>query len=217
MIIELFGLSKTGKTITANSLRTQERYVFDFKKTTTLKKLSLFTNYTLRNPLTTIKLFHLLNKNHISTNYKVWLMRNSYLASVLAKYNLIKNKENQIFIEEFSLQSLFMILQKKSNKTEISKAINLLPKSNSLLLFERSREQRHKIYKKPHPTFRINPTMYPGGWINVEYAKQWMENMEHNYEIIKEIIQENYQEDKLIFKELNLDLPKVYSSKQQSL
>ena len=110
-----------------------------------------------------------------------------------------------------------MILQKKSNEEEISKAINLLPKSNSILLFERSKEQRHEIYKKPHPIFTINPTMYPGGWINVEYAKQWMENMEYNYEIIKKIIQENYQEDKLILKDLNLKLPKAYSSKQQSL
>ena len=56
--------------------------------------------------------------------------------------------------------------------------------------------------------------MYPGGWIDINYAKKWMEIMEHNYEIIKEIILENYVESTL--KDSTLKIPKnvkVYSKK----
>tara|TARA_Y100000310_G_scaffold39520_1_gene37073 strand:+ start:627 stop:1268 length:642 start_codon:yes stop_codon:yes gene_type:complete len=208
MIIELFGLSKSGKTITASQLRQKGLPVINFENIPRSKKLFLFSNYVIKNPLTTIKLFSILNKNHISNNYKVWKMRNSYLASVLAKYNLIKDRE-RVFTEEFSFQSLFMILQEKASKEEISKTINLLPKSDMIFFFERPKEQRHKIYEKPHPTFK-NPSMYPGGWISKEYAKKWMENSEYNHEIIKEIIKEKYKEDPLNLPKLSNN-PKIYS------
>src|SRR3989344_6523827 len=100
MIIEFFGLSNTGKFV-------------------------LFIKHLILNPLNSLYLFKKLNSNRIQINFSpgkkslIRKMRNSYLAGVFAKYEYLKNKKDNIFTDEFSLQSLFMILQEKSNEKEI--------------------------------------------------------------------------------------------------
>ena len=138
-------------------------------------------------------------------------MRNSYLIGVLAKYEYLKNKKENIFTDEFSLQSIFMILQKKSNEKEIRKIIKKLPKSDYLFLFEGNKEWRHKAYQKKHPVH--GGTLMPGSGIDKDYAEEWMKIMEYNFEIIKKIIFEDYKEDKETFKELKLKYPKIYKIK----
>ena len=211
MIIELFGLSKTGKTIFKSNLKKLNYRTLDPKELSNNKRLLFFLKYLFKEPRNTIKLFYKLNTNNIYKNIKVRRMRNTYLITTLAKYQYLKGKTGKIFADEMALQSIFMILQKKSDKEEINKVINLLPKSDFIFLFERSKEQRHKIYEKPHPTFS-NPTMYPGGWISIDFAKKWMESMEYNYEIIKKILNENYRENYSEFTNIEIDLPKIYST-----
>jgi len=211
MIIELFGLSKTGKTIFKSNLKKLNYRTLDPKELSNNKRLLFFLKYLFKEPRNTIKLFYKLNTNNIYKNIKVRRMRNTYLMTTLAKYQYLKGKTGKIFADEMALQSIFMILQKKSDKEEINKVINLLPKSDFIFLFERSKEQRHKIYEKPHPAFS-NPTMYPGGWISIDFAKKWMESMEYNYEIIKKILNENYRENYSEFTNIEIDLPKIYST-----
>src|SRR3989344_5166343 len=148
MIIELFGLSKTGKTIFKSNLKKLNYRTLDPKELSNNKRVLFFLKYFFKEPRNTIKLFYKLNTNNIYKNIKVRRMRNTYLITTLAKYQYLKGKTGKIFADEMALQSIFMILQKKSDKEEINKVINLLPKSDFIFLFERSKEQRHKIYEK---------------------------------------------------------------------
>ena len=127
-------------------------------------------------------------------------MRNSYLAFVLSKHAQFKNREEKRFIDEFSFQSLFMILQNKSSEKNIEKIIKRLPRPDFLVLFEKDRRKRHKAYKKVHP-YKPNATLLPASWIDKNYALSLMETMEHNFEIIKKVIGKNYGEDEKIVTE----------------
>ncbi|MDP2672766.1 MAG: hypothetical protein Q8O84_03055 [Nanoarchaeota archaeon] len=217
MIVEFFGLSNTGKSVLKRELEKKGYKVSRPEKISKTMKFFLFVKHLILNPLNSIYLFNELNSNRVQINLSpekkslIRKMRNSYLVGVLAKYEYLKNKEENIFTDEFSLQSLFMILQKKSNEKEIRKIIKKLPKSDYLFLFEGNKEWRHKAYQKKHPIH--SGTLMPGSGIDKDYAEEWMEIMEYNFEIIKKIILENYQEDKETFKELKLKYPKIYKKK----
>ena len=71
-------------------------------------------------------------------------MRNSYLGAVLAKYETLKSKKTPIIVDEFLLQSLFMIFQKKTDKKKIKKVLNKLFQSNKILIIE----EEKSIHKK---------------------------------------------------------------------
>ncbi len=217
MITEFFGLSNTGKSVLKKKLHDKERKVFHTQKTSFLFKLFYFSKFFLIHPLKTFYLFKKLNSNNTrlkmpcSKRFKIFKMRNFYLAFVLAKSEYLRNKDENIFTDEFSFQSLFMILQKKSNEDEIKRILKRLPKSDYLFLFEGKKEWRHKAYQKKHPIH--GGTLMPGSGIDKNYAEKWMEIMEYNFEIIKKIILENYEEDKETFKELKLNYPKIYKKK----
>lgn len=217
MIIEFFGLSNTGKSVLKKELEKKGYKVSKPEKPQKKIKFLLFIKHLILNPLNAIYLFKKLNSNRIQINLSpekkslIRKMRNSYLVGVLAKYEYLKNKKEIIFTDEFSFQSLFMILQKKSNENEIKKILKRLPKSDYLFLFEGKKEWRHKAYQKKHPVH--GGTLMPGSGIDKSYAEKWMEIMEYNFEIIKKIILESYQEDKETFKELKLNYPLIYKRK----
>lgn len=216
MIIELFGLSNTGKSYLKKKLEEKEHLVVKIEEISSFVKFIYLLKYLMKHPITSIYLFYSLNNNHltldtlsINKRIRILKMRNSYFAFVLSKYEQIKNKKENIFIDEFSHQALFMIIQNKSSEKELKKIIKRLPEPDALLLFEKSKEKRHKSYKKPHP-FKQGASHYPGSWIDKKYAKEWMAAMEHNFEIIKKIIQEKAEKDDSFFPALKLNLPKDY-------
>ena len=217
MIIEFFGLSNTGKSVLKKELEKKGYEVSKSEKISKTMKFFLFIKHLILNPLDSFYLFKKLNSNRIQINFSpgkkslIRKMRNSYLTGVLAKCEYLKNKKENIFTDEFSFQSLFMILQKKSSENEIRKIIKKLPKSDYLFLFEGNKEWRHKAYQKKHPIH--SGTLMPGSGIDKDYAEEWMEIMEYNFEIIKKIIFEYYVEDKETFKELKLKYPKIYKIK----
>ncbi len=217
MITEFFGLSNTGKSILKKELEKKGYKVSRTEKLSKTKKFFLFLKHLVFNPLDTFYLFKKLNSNKIQISLSsekksaIKKMRNSYLTGVLSKYEYFKNKKENIFVDEFSLQSLFMILQKKSNENEIKRILKRLPNSDYLFLFEGKKEWRHNAYKKKHPVHE--GTLMPGSGIDKDYAEKWMEIMEYNFEIIKKIILEKYEEDKETFKELKLNYPKIYKRK----
>ena len=217
MIIEFFGLSNSGKSVLKRELEKKGYKVSKPEKISITMKFFLFIKHLILNPLNSLYLFNKLNSNRIQINLSpekkalIKKMRNSYLIGVLAKYEYLKNKKENIFTDEFSLQSIFMILQKKSNEKEIRKIIKKLPKSDYLFLFEGNKEWRHKAYQKKHPVH--GGTLMPGSGIDKDYAEEWMKIMEYNFEIIKKIIFEDYKEDKETFKELKLKYPKIYKIK----
>lgn len=214
MISEFFGLSNTGKSVLKTKLYKKGYNTLHSRKINLSLKTFFFLKYLLLNPKRTFYFFFKLNSNGITADtltlkkrFKIFRMRNFYLAFVLAKAEYLKNKKETFLIDEFSLQSLFMILQKKSNKKEIINLIKKLPKSDYLFLFEGRKDWRYKAYEKPHP-FKPG-TLMPGSWIDMKYARKWMGTMEYNYEIIKDIILRNYLEDKETFKGLKLKYPKI--------
>ncbi len=217
MIIEFFGLSNTGKSVLKKELEKKGYAVSRTEKLSKTRKFFLFIKHFVLNPFNTFYLFKKLNSNSIQISLSsenkslIKKMRNSYLAGVLSKYEYLKNKNENIFTDEFSFQSLFMIFQKKSNENEIKRILKRLPKSDYLFLFEGKKEWRHKAYQKKHPIH--SGTLMPGSGIDKNYAEKWMEIMEYNFEIIKKIILEKYEEDKETFKELKLNYPKIYKLK----
>jgi len=213
MIVEFFGLSKSGKS-TLKRILAQKGY--STSRTSVLKtddpsfviKNIFFLKHLILHPLNVLHLFYKLNTKHIplkqltpKDRLKISKMRNFYLAAVLSKYEQIKNKKENIFVDEFSFQNLFMILQTKSDKKALGNILNKLPKSDYLFLFERSSRKRHNAYKLPH-IYKSPSTLLPGSWINKVYAQLWMNSMEYNFQIIKGIIKEKYKEDKEHFKHL---------------
>ena len=217
MITEFFGLSNTGKSVLKRELEKKGYKVSKPEKISKTMKFFLFIKHLISNPLNSLYLFNKLNSNKIKINFSsekkslIKKMRNSYLVGVLAKYESLKNKKENIFTDEFSFQSLFMILQKNSNEKEIKQIISKFPKSDYLFLFEGNKEWRHKAYQKKHPIH--SGTLMPGSGIDKNYAEEWMKTMEHNFEIIQKIIFEYYKEDKETFKELKLKYPKIYKRK----
>lgn len=208
MIAEFFGLSKSGKSTLKRRLEQEGQLVLKMEDKSRLKKLFFFIKYLLLQPHKTLYLFYKLNTNYakieklsIKNYFRVFLMRNSYLTAVLSKHEMIKNTKELVFVDEFSLQSLFMIIQKKSNKQEIESVLNILPKADYIFLFERNRKKRHEAYKLPHKRI-ANATLLPASWLDMNYALHWMNIMEHNYEIIKKTILENYKKDNKDFKSI---------------
>jgi len=218
MIVEFFGLSKTGKSILADKLKKQNYKVIDENEINLLKKIFFLFAYIFKNPLSTVYLFNKLNTNHIDIplplkiKLRILIMRNSYLAGVLSKYQRIKNNKQLQFVQEFFLQALFIILQSKSNEKELRQILSKFTKSEYLFLFERDKKRRHEIYHKPHLTHNKS-LMFPGAEISKKYAIAWMEVMEYNYNIIKRLILEIYQEDKTAFEKVNSSLPMVLKLK----
>jgi len=219
MIIEFFGLSNTGKSVLKKNLEKKGYPTYNIEKSNLFAKFFFFFKHFLLHPIKTKYLFYKLNTNNIKLRlgvkkrFQIFKMRNSYLAFVLAKYEQMKNKK-QIFTDEFSYQSLFMILQKKSNEKEIKKILNALPKSDFLFLFNGNKELRYRAYAKPHP--KRKGTLLPGSGIDTKYAESWMNLMEYNIEIIKKIIEKDFISDKQTFGKLKLGYPKVYKRKKDN-
>jgi len=228
MIIEFFGLSKSGKSTLKRRLNQKGYFV---SKTSVLKtqdpnyivKSISFIKHFIINPLDTIYLFYKLNTNKVPMDIslynrlRIFKMRNFYLVSVLGKYEQIKNKKNKIFADEFSFQSLFMIIQAKSNKKEFINILKKLPKSDYLFLFERDKNKRDIAYRIPH-IYKPGATLLPGSWINKDYALALTDSMEYNFKIIKKIIIEYYKRDKDNFKDIiklikNTNLKKIGEDK----
>ncbi|GEM_PF-4010163 len=235
MIIEFFGLSNSGKSVLKKELVKEGYPVLKFEKITFLTKIMLLLKSFFFHPIRNLLFFTKLNSNHLNINMSLstkissFLLRNSYMASVLAKEEYIKNFQQNIYTDEYFFQSLFMILQKKASKEEINNVLKLIPKSDFLVLFEGNKTLREKAYNIKHPSRR--GTLLPGSHISREYGKIWMESMEHNFELVKksilnEYILENNDLNKLREKmkkintslkkkspELNLKLPSIYRKK----
>ncbi len=186
--IELFGLSKSGKTNLTKVLKKKIRVISVSKGF--FSKIGYFIKFLLKKPVVSYSLFlklnsEILDAGTIKDNIKVFFMRNSYLSAVLSKYERILSIKSPTLVDEFLLQSLFMIFQNKSNHNEITKIIKLLPVNHVLVI-----ETPNNLRKK-----RLQQVGYPGGDINRIYARKWMENMEYNYKLIIEILEKSH--DKL--------------------
>ena len=188
--IELFGLAKSGKTTLYEELLKKGYKGFLFDKFFIGKKLFYFLKFLIKNPLRTSYLFYKINSNWIALEnlkfrdyLEIFSMRNSYLIAVLAKYEIVKNLRNLVFIDEFLLQSIFMIKQQEANKKEMMEILDLLPKSNKILLVEASSQERSERFKKIKKFARK---------LNSKYRKVWIRNSEFNYKIIRELLFELY-------------------------
>jgi hypothetical protein len=186
-ICEFFGLSNSGKSTYVKSMISRGVNCCIPYRKKHLRKLGRFFQFFLNNPISTLRLFYKLNTDWIKLShlsfkkyFRIFLMRNSYLTAVFARYQELDKKE--VYADEFFLQSLFMILQNKSNKREISTLMNLFPKSKRFSLVEIDSETRYR---------RLNKNSFPGEIIDRKYALIWMKNMEFNYNLVKKILLEN--------------------------
>ncbi len=191
--IEAFGLSKSGKTTHLRGLKARNHNVL-MVQNSVFKKVIFFIRFFFKNPLTSIYLFYALNSNNIFNNLSfkekltILKMRNFYLAAVLAKIDFISNMKKTCIVDEFSLQSLFMIFSTKSSEDKIKKVMSKLPKSKEVLLFEESQKTRHE---------RIKSVKNPATKLNSYYKQKWIENCEYNYELIKKILLSFYSIKKI--------------------
>jgi len=194
MIVEFFGLSRSGKTTMKESLAKKGNKTL--KDQNDLIKFFYFLMFLLKHPVKTTYLFYKLNANYLKLerfsliNYlKMIIMRNSYLIGVLSKHAPAKKFKGTVVVDEYFIQSIFMILQRKSNTSEIKKLLNILPKSDFVYIVETDSKTRKERFKK---------TRYPAQWIEPEYAHKWMDNSEFNYKIIKKLLLETKDKVKVI-------------------
>jgi len=188
--VEFFGLSRSGKTTYLKELIEKGRKGFPSERFSAWRKAVYFIGHLIKNFSKTVGLFSKLNKNWIKMDdlggmdyIKIFWLRNKYLASVLGKYEILLGEKGETFVDEFLVQSVFMILQKKSSERKIREVLENLPKSNKILLIESDKKKRYE---------RIKQTRFPAQQIHESYSKRFMKNSEHNYEIIKKILESRY-------------------------
>lgn len=189
-VVELYGLSRAGKTTLLKKLISEGNKGLLSEDLTSKEKLFFFLNHFIREPIKTTKIFYRTNTNwlilkdiQLKCYIEMFFLRNSYLAAVFAKYEKLRKSRKVTFVDEFLIQSLQIILQKKSSKKEILAVLKTLPKTGEILLLESSIKERYD---------RIKKTRFPGEQISREYAMVWMKNTEENYKIIKEILHKHY-------------------------
>jgi hypothetical protein len=137
-------------------------------------------------------------------------MRNSYLAALLSKHHRLR-KEKKVYTDEYSLQSIFMILQEISSEEKVRSIISRLPRSHAVILFERNKKKRYTAYKLPNK-YKESATLLPASWIDMDYAEQFMNIMEINFQTIKKIIEQDYSEKPDMIKDI-LQKLKTYKKK----
>ena len=189
-VTEVFGLPKAGKTTLTKRIG-RRKYVLNWKEIGRKKKIYLFLKYLILHPLNLAYLFYKLNSNKIKMEhlgikeyYLIWRMRNSYLSATLAKYEYLKEFSEKIIADEFALQSIFMILQKKSDEKEIMEIMGHLPSSGRILIVESKDKERNRRLSKIKKFTRE---------LDKRYKMKWWKTIEHNYKIIKEILKERYK------------------------
>ncbi len=185
-IVEIFGLAKSGKTTLTQKLVENGNNAIFHENIPYYKKLFFFFKHIFKHPIGTFYLFYKTNTNWIvlpQLRFKdysqIFLMRNSYLALVLSKYELAEKQKQKVLIDEFLLQSLFMIFHKKTSESEILSVISKMPRSNKILLIEESKRVRDK---------RFENRKRPARNLNKAFLKIWRSNLEENYTKIRKIL-----------------------------
>jgi hypothetical protein len=192
-ITELFGLSRSGKTTLIKRLIKERKFDFGISpRKNRIIRIIKFLQFFFKHPIRTIGLFSNIYTNHIKLDIPlrdkimIFLMRNSYLISVLSKEGDVRNQSKKVLVDEYMVQSILMILQKKSTRKQIEKVIRLLNPSCNILIVEESSKKRYERFRQHR---------FPGGHINEKYSLKWMKNQEYNYKIIKEILLEQYDKE----------------------
>src|SRR3989344_2236073 len=200
MVVEFFGLPKSGK---STILREIDRkysgkgievmlskgyYVSSVKGEGLFDKIKLFFRAFVKKPLNIIKLFFILNKNWISVKdmivkdyVKIFFIRNSYLMAVFSRQEKALKLNKIVFADELLMQSIFMIMQRKSNERELKEIIELLDLRNNIVIIEIDEKERERRSQK---SLREGPVRK----LNMNYFKEWRKNQYYNYKIIKKII-----------------------------
>ena len=196
MIIEFFGLSNSGKSVLKRRLERAGEKTLKFGDLSTGKKLGLFLKYFVKHPIDTKLSFITLNGNKIdfsgsfSERFRVFRMRNSYLAAVFAKAAYLSKVDERIFVDEYICQSLFMIFHKNVKEKEVSEILNRLPRSDYVVIFRGDKKRRDFLYSLKHPN---KPgKLLPGSFINEQFGEKWLKVMEHNFPIIERVLRKEY-------------------------
>ena len=191
---ELFGLPKSGKTTLLASLTKKGYRTVPVGAHTSIHMLFYFLLYSVKHPFSTGYLFWKMNTNRIREvalglreRSLVLRMRNSYLAAALSKSEQLRSGDKPI-IDEFLLQSLFMIIQIKSRREVLEKIMKYLPRSENILLVEAPKRLREQ---------RLLRVKTPARALNQEYKARWIENSEYNYAIVRDILLTRYTRKKL--------------------
>lgn len=187
-ICEAFGLSNSGKSTYLKKI--QNNHNVSLTGHNPSKRIIPLFKFLLFNPIFSFSLYYKLNTNWIIMKelrfldyLRIAILRNSYLSAVLARYNDLKNISEDLFVDEFFLQSIFMIYQKKAKEKEINKLLNIIPLPSKILLFEINNKTRYK---------RMEKNRFPAEEINKQYSVEWMKNSEYNFNIIKKFLLYNY-------------------------
>ena len=187
-IIEFFGLSHVGKTYKLLKLEAQGKNYYKYTDTTKLKRLFYFIVWLLKHPYRTAYLFYKMNLNAMKgSGLRLILMRNSFLAGVLAKSEILNKRTGTIYTEDLGLQSLFAIFHKKTTEKEVIKVINMLPIADKVMIIEADMKLIKERFKKGR---------YPYEECGEEIAKAVMEVCFINYPLFKKVIEESLKVNK---------------------
>lgn len=185
MILELYGLTGSGKTFLAEKLKRRGLEITKFNSK--LQKYSNSLLFMIKNPLTSFNLFLELNTNscikldklNFSRKVKLRVIRNILLLSTMAHYNKAESKENSLVDEGF-FQIIHTIYERKKNLKSIKRLIDKIKKPDALILLNIKKSLRAKRLKE-----RNLPRKDLFGPV---YFDDWHNAMEHNDKIIRDLL-----------------------------
>jgi len=186
MIIELYGLTRSGKTFVAERLRKNGATVIQFDSRIIKYCYALF--FLFSNFKKSIHLFILLNRNPVLTKslrfskkIKLILTRNILLLSTMATYKKASFAKGKVIIDEGFFQIIHTSYEREKTTHEIEKIISLLPKPDMLIILNTKRDIRLKRFKTSGAPREKE--------FGSKYFETWHASMEHNDKHIRKVLE----------------------------
>ena len=188
MIIELYGLTRSGKTYLAKKLN-KKGFELASYNSKFLKYANSFIFF-VRNPIISSDLIHRLNKfsnssvslMNLRKRIKLRIIRNILLLATMASYNKAQSSNEDIILDEGFFQIIHTIYEEKSSKERINEIMNIIPKPDLLVIINSPKKIRMK---------RLMDKGYPRkDEFGEKYFKEWHLTMKHNDLLINKILVE---------------------------
>ncbi len=182
MTICLFGLPGAGKTYLASRYGRETGYAVSSGPIRRRRRYWLGLRYTARHPyLVASVLIKVVRENHSRRKLLFYKVHNLFM-SALAREEQVRERLNSI-VDEGLLQLLLSIYERRITKAEAKACLqNIVRRNDRIWLVEADKNLR---LERMHIRKRI-----PRSEHGLDYMYSWMAVSEHNYEIFKEVIQE---------------------------
>ena len=205
MIVELYGLTGSGKTYLSNKLKERGFSLSKFDS-----KFSKYLNsvfFIFLHPVLSFSLWHNLSRfPNNSTNLlplrkrlKLNLTRNILLLATMAQYMESRSHRDAVVLDEGFFQIIHTVFERKVKDYKLKRLMELIPKPEILILVNSTKESRERRFAQ-------------GGYprkdeFGSKYFDEWYEVMKLNDLKIRKVLKD--EDYNFLIREF--DIPKNYS------